>query len=154
MGQAVHWFSAVKWHVLNSDTIEFHQVKMKLPLRWWVYMKSEREMGVAVVPFTPGNEVGMVFLSKELITEEVLQKKFENSTKAIQGSILAFDGFKTGAIGGVRAFGVRHISRTKNIIYECWTIPSQGIVITIPKLPMNWYSSVWDFISNIEFAPK
>jgi len=33
MSQAVHWFSAIKWHLTHPATVEFYQVKMELPLR-------------------------------------------------------------------------------------------------------------------------
>ena len=67
-----NWGMALKWHMFNDNEVVFHEMKLNLPLRWWVDSKNEEQLILNVVPPHGINFYGIVVFRKKMISKEEL----------------------------------------------------------------------------------
>jgi len=150
-----NWGMALKWHMFNDNEVVFHEMKLNLPLRWWVDSKNEEQLILNVVPPHGINFYGIVVFRKKMISKEELFS-FKNRRKIDQEEVI-FDKIEIKRIENEKAFGITYkvvnfpYSQNFTYIYEFWTIPSKRMVVSAVRIPEKYRRIFLELFSRISF---
>jgi hypothetical protein len=153
LNSIVTWGASFLWHISNDDEIIFHDIKLNLPVRFWVKSKDEDSLVLHIVPPYGLDYLGIVIISRELITKDDLlhfkERETVNEEKVIQNKI------ETRNIGTEEAIvliqKVVANDHSQEFIYELWTIPSKSLTVLAIRIPQKHRNIYLDLFTNISF---
>ncbi|TAL16736.1 hypothetical protein EPN96_08075 [bacterium] len=127
------WYFAIKWHLLEGNTVEYKDLKIELPGRWFVWDINDSSVLVMAASLY-GNRsksgCGNLIIRKKHIEFDELASKGKVSNYA--DIILKFENSEYYEIDNQRAFVVTYIHIDENgrrYIYKFITVPSKDLYV-------------------------
>jgi len=152
--QTVTWGASIGWHLFNDDEVVFNNIRLNLPLRYWIDLKDENRLVLNVVPPYGIDFWGIVDIRKKIIAEndfmELKQRKEVNKEKVIGRKL---ENRKIGLIesNGI-ILNIVDKENRKHFNWEVWLLPSKEIMIIAVKYPEEYRYIFLDLLSNISYV--
>jgi len=151
---------ALKWHILNENVISFHNMKLELPLRWWVSSNDKETLILAVALPSNKDPYSFIYFKKELIHEKELVDFIKDKKKYGEDMTYFERRFESQNIGTIKAFGVvsefkKHDdSNNSDYNFELWTLPTKKLTIFVDNFPKKYRNIFLELLSHISFRIK
>ncbi len=147
------WAMALRWHLLNGNSVVFHDMTVHLPYRWWPDSQEGKRMVLTAVAPDHVDFYGLVIIEKKSVSKEQLSAF--KARKKINDDAVRFERTETKEIGGEQAFGIIFSSvGSMGTEYEFWTIPERHFVISCFAIPVKYRDILTRLLSGISFSEQ